>query len=165
MASGTGKGFDLVICERILRNSQYAAASFESSPGARNAAERLQGADGYVLQVHCEVSRESNLVPAMEGALEFSTVRCVISNAGIFPRTSAREMDFEDFMNVVKVIPETRFSHGAHSHPKCSEEEVHLSTLHPEESSVTQQMVRTAPQQKMTSSLSRDYLLLHRRQQ
>ena len=103
MVTGAGQGIGLAICERILRDGQYAVALLESSPEGRNAAERLRTEGGDVLHVQCDVSSESDVVSAMEAVTEFGSVRCVINNAGIFPRMSALQMDFEDWMKVVRV--------------------------------------------------------------
>ena len=104
MVTGAGQGIGLAICERILRDGQYAVALLESSPEGRNAAERLRTEGGDVLHVQCDVSSESDVVSAMEAVTEFGSVRCVINNAGIFPRMSALQMDFEDWMKVVRFL-------------------------------------------------------------
>lgn len=103
MVTGAGQGIGLAVCERILRDNRYAVALLESSPDGRKAAESLSAAGGDVLHLKCDVSNESDVISAMEAATEFGTVMCVVNNAGIFPRASALEMEFEDWMNVVKV--------------------------------------------------------------
>lgn len=103
VVTGAGQGIGLAICDRIARDKRYALAMLDCSDEGPLAAERVQASGCEVLYLKCDVSNEDEVHRASEEIAKFGSVKCVVNNAGIFPRASALEMKFSDWLEVIKV--------------------------------------------------------------
>lgn len=103
VVTGAGQGIGFAICERIARDKRFSLAMLDISSEGPKAAEKIRKLGCDVLYLECDVSEESQVTNAMSEIAKFGTVRCVVNNAGVFPRASALEMDFSDWLKVIKV--------------------------------------------------------------
>lgn len=103
VVTGGGQGIGLAICNKLAGKNSSAIAIIEKSDLGHKVAAQLQKSGIDAISVQADVSNENEVKSAQKLISNFGIVNCVINNAGIFPRQSALEIDYQKWLECIKV--------------------------------------------------------------
>ena len=103
VVTGGGQGIGLAICNKLARENRSAIAIIERTALGHKVAAQLKKSGIAAISVQADVSKEDEVKSAQEIISRLGTVNCVINNAGIFPRQSALEIDYQKWLECIEV--------------------------------------------------------------
>lgn len=103
VVTGGGQGIGLAICNKLASDKSSAIAIIEKTNLGHKVAAQLQKRGIAAISVQADVSKEKEVKSAQEEISNFGVVKSVVNNAGIFPRQSALEIDYQRWLECIEV--------------------------------------------------------------
>lgn len=103
VVTGGGQGIGKAICNKLARDHSSAIAIIEKTDLGHKVAAQLQKSGTAAVSIQADIADEDQIKSAREEISNLGVVKCVINNAGIFPRQSALEIDYRRWLECVKI--------------------------------------------------------------
>lgn len=103
VVTGGGQGIGEAICKKLAEETNYTVAIIEKTEKGAAVATELAENGTEAIYLQSDVTNESEIETFAKKLSSAGKVSCVINNAAIYPRRSATRINFDDWLEVVKV--------------------------------------------------------------